>query len=64
MLVAEDADNLGLMIRKLNEYYLQARISINMSKSEYLVVVNDTVEDLVLENNEHMKGVEKYKYSN
>lgn len=61
IVVAEDADDLGYMVRKLQEYYQIAGLKINMTKSEYMSVANDNIEDLQLEQG-NMRGVHTYKY--
>lgn len=49
------------MIRKLNGYYLEAGVSINIDiKSEYLRLWG--ILDLVLDNKNHMKRIEKHKH--
>lgn len=62
VVIAEDADDLSFMIRKLNEHFLKAGLNINMDKSEYLAVGKNEIEDLLVENGGKMKGVNKYKY--
>lgn len=62
MVIAEDQDDLNYMIRKLQEEYEAAGLTINMEKSEYMIVGNEYHEDLVLDNTRRIKGVTTCKY--
>lgn len=61
VVIAEDEDDLSYMVRKLQEAYHQAGLTINMNKSEYLVIGNSECKNLPLET-ETIQGVEKCKY--
>lgn len=49
IIMAEDEEDLGYMVRKLKEEYENAGLKINMSKCEYLIVGNGETTDLILD---------------
>ena len=59
--IAEDQDDLSYMVKKLDKYYQQAGLTINMEKSEYIVVGNEAIENLQLDG-KHIVGVSQCKY--
>lgn len=61
LVIAEDKEDLEYMVRKLNEAYSAAGLTININKSEYLQVENDAVSDLELEG-QTIRCVAKRKY--
>lgn len=61
VVVAEDEDDLGYMIRKLQEEYEKAGLTMNMSKCEYLLVGSNKCDNLPLESG-IIKGVDQCKY--
>lgn len=46
---AEDAGDFSSILIKLKLYYEKVDLQINMAKSEYLLVGNETIEDLQLD---------------
>ena len=61
VVIAEFQYDLSYMVRKLNEAYQQAGLTINTEKSEYIVVGKDEIENLPLEET-HMVRVKQCKY--
>lgn len=61
VIVAGDMDDLSYMLRKLKDEYEKWGLKINMSKTEYLKVGDDELEDIEIET-EKIKGCKTFKY--
>ena len=58
---AEDEDDIGYMVRKLDEEYEAWGLKINMEKTEYLIVGSNDRNNLILDQAE-IKNVNSFKY--
>lgn len=61
VILAQDKDDLEYMSRKIKEEYEKAGLNMNLNKTKYLCIGNETT-DLELENNEQIKTCDSYKY--
>lgn len=61
VILAQDEEDLGYMIRKLKEEYTKAGLEINFSKTEYLTT-EESLEDLIVDDEVQILGANKFKY--
>lgn len=61
ILVAQDYEDMNYMTRKLIEEYTKWGLEINLNKTEYMCIGGQQ-QNLHLENGQHIKQCEKYKY--
>lgn len=62
VVIAQDEEDLGLMLRRLKEEYTKAGMEINFEKTEYLAVREEEVKDLEIDDDLKIKGKNKFKY--
>ncbi|RZF33050.1 hypothetical protein LSTR_LSTR007966 [Laodelphax striatellus] len=63
VVIAQDEEDLGYMMRRLKEEYERAGLEINLDKTEYLQTNCNFTQNLAIDGNTEIKGANKFKYS-
>ncbi|XP_039291037.1 uncharacterized protein LOC120352822 [Nilaparvata lugens] len=62
VVIAQDEEDLSYMMRRLNEEYKDARLEINLDKTEYLQTNSEVTQNLKVDDDVEIKGTDKFKY--
>ena len=63
VIIAQDADNLKFILKRLNKTYKEWDLTINFNKTEFIAIKTDQKFHVDIEENVTIKQVQNLKYS-